>query len=161
MGIIFHSPRCLKPLKSFESTWQIEGFSSDHVLIPSRKPTRFQNSKGVKIGKGRVKIDRVRCGLGFCKLQKSMLLSSFLTALLSMSLPLKRIKWAVRKTEISFVGGGGGGRVPINSLLSCTIGTHLFPFNAYMHPPAQKSTHRRPALRAYTCGRDGGFIRGL
>ena len=33
---VIYSIRCLKPLKSFESTWQIADFSAAHVLTPSK-----------------------------------------------------------------------------------------------------------------------------
>ena len=65
MCVIFHSWQCLEPLKSFESTWQIEDFSSGYVLIPSKNRRGSKTKKRVKIGKYRVKIDRVRCVLGF------------------------------------------------------------------------------------------------
>ena len=60
-----------------ESTWQIENFSCDYVLIPSNirghsklsstnveQPTIFRNKKRAKIGEYRIEIGRVRCGFG-------------------------------------------------------------------------------------------------
>ena len=44
------SIRCLKPLKSFESTWQIEDFSSHHVLIPSNIRRDSKTKKELRSG---------------------------------------------------------------------------------------------------------------
>ena len=65
----------VKRLGSFESTWQIEDFSRDHVLIPSNirghsklsstnVETMFRE-KRAKIGEYRIEMGRVRSRLGF------------------------------------------------------------------------------------------------
>ena len=75
-----------------KSTWQIENFSRDHLLIPSNirgysklsstnveQPTMFRN-KGAKIGEYRIEIGRVRRLGFFCYTQSLNAMTLWRTA---------------------------------------------------------------------------------